>query len=123
MPWVRDGDGLQYEGTPDYDVEEIRELIAQLSQARNRPGRVCAQLDDLLQTGRASKDLVWRLSKWCDWNDESAETARLIAADLFHGIVCRRLRDQQDGPIPTPMAAEEEYEGWLDRVVAAGARY
>ena len=27
MPWVRDGDGLQYEGTPDYDVEEIRELI------------------------------------------------------------------------------------------------
>ena len=121
MPWVRDGDGLQYEGAPDYDIEAIQELIAQLRQARNRPGKVCTQLDDLLLTGKAPKDLVWRLSKWCDWNDDSAETARRIASGLFYGNVCRRLRDQQDQPIPDPTTAEADYERWLDRVVHAGA--
>ena len=123
MPWVRDGDGLQFEGTPDYDIEAIRELIAQLRTARNRPQKVCRQLDDLLTTGKAPRDLVWRLSKWCDWNDWSAATARGIASGLFYGDVCRRLRDQEDGPIPDWSTAEAEYQEWLDRVVLTGAHH
>ena len=122
MPWARDGDGLQFEGTPDYDAEAIRRLIAQLRGAKNLPGKVCGQLDDLLLTGKAPKDLVWRLSKWCDWNDWSAGVARRIASGLFYGNVCRRLRDQQDHPIPDRLTAEADYQAWLDRVVLAGAR-
>jgi hypothetical protein len=119
MPWVREGDGLRQEGASDYDVDEVRELIARLRQARNLPGRVCSQLDDLLATREAPKDLIWRLSKWCDWNDESAEIARAIAARLFHGNVCPRLRDQQDRPLPDRDVAEATYEAWRHAVVRA----
>jgi hypothetical protein len=73
-------------------------------------------LEDLLNGGTASRELIWRLSKWCDWNDPSERIARSIAAQLFHGNVCRRLRDQNDRPIPNRDIAEADYQLWLERV-------
>ena len=122
MPWVRSGKGLKYIGEPHYDADVLRGLIRQLRGARNRPQKVCAQLDELLVNGVASKDLIWRLSKWCDWDDWSAGTSRRIASELFYGNICRRLRDQKNHPIDHPAPAEVDYQAWLDRVVAAGAR-
>lgn len=120
MPWVRSGDGLRYEGEPHYDLALVRRLIGDLRQARNRPESICAQLDHLLVTGEASKSMLWQLSKWCHWNDESARTAQKIARNLFYGNVPRRLRDQENRPIPDSATAEREYEDWLERVAAAG---
>jgi hypothetical protein len=117
MPWIRDGDGLKLIGVCPYDAAQIRRLIKQLGQSRNQPETVCGLLEDLLATGRASKELVWRLSKWCDWNDPSERVARTIADQLFYSNICRRLRDQRDKPIPDRATAELDYEIWSDRVV------
>jgi len=120
MPWIRKDDGLALDGDPHYDVRRIRPLIAQLRQARNKPKGVCDMLDKVLATRHAPRELIWRLSKWCHWNDGSAEVAQTIAGELFHGIVCRRLRDQQDKPIPNGVAAEADYQTWLTQVIRAG---
>ena len=120
MPWVRDGDDLKSVGVRHYDVGEIRRLIEELRQSRNQPGTVSSLLEDLLSTGRAPRELVWRLCKWCDWNDPSERIARAIADQLFHGIRCRRLRDQAGRPIPDRATAEADYQRWLDLIVQTG---
>lgn len=117
MPWVRDGSGLKLVGNPHYDSAEIRRLIGRLRQSRNQPERVSTLLEELLSTQRASKELIWRLSKWCPWDDPSEEIARAIAERLFHGQICRRLRDQADKPIPDRRTAEADYQTWLRVVV------
>jgi hypothetical protein len=121
MPWIREKDGLVLIGTPHYNIQEIRRLVHELSKSRNQPQTICRMLDELLLTGRVTKDFVWRLSKWCDWNHWSEKVARATADRLFHGIVCRRLRDQSDRPIPDRVTAEADYQTWLGRVVEAGA--
>jgi energy-coupling factor transporter ATP-binding protein EcfA2 len=120
MPWQRDGSGLKYAGDPHYKEDVVRGLIAHLRQSRNRPERICLELEELLQSRRVSKDTVWRLSKWCDWDDRMAETARQIASELFYGNVCRRMLDQHDRPIPNASTAEADYNSWRARVVDAG---
>jgi hypothetical protein len=120
MAWMPEGDGLKLTGDCHYDATEIERLIEQLRQARNQPEAICRLLTELLETGKASKELVWRLSKWCDWDDPSERVARTIAGQLFHSIICRRLRDQRNRPIPDRVTAESDYKLWLDRVVQAG---
>ncbi len=120
MPWQRDGSGLRYAGDPHYDDDVVRGLIAHLRQSRNRPERICVELEELLQSGRVSKDTVWRLSKWCYWSDPMAETAKRIASELFYGNVCRRMLDQHNRPIPDASTAEADYYSWQARVVDAG---
>src|SRR5665213_3951382 len=101
MPWLLNGnDGLRLVGTPHFDSVEIRRLIAQLRQARNQPDAVCRGLEGIVAHGIAPKNLIWRLSKWCDWPDQSELTARRIADQLFHCHICRRLLDRADRPIP-----------------------
>jgi hypothetical protein len=119
MPWIREDDGLVLNGNPHYDVRHIRHLIVQLRQSRNQPKTVCDMLDDLLASGSAPKKLIWRLSKWCHWDHWSAEVARMITGELFHGIICWRLLDQQDRPIPNKAIAEANYQRWLKQVIAA----
>jgi hypothetical protein len=119
MPWLRESSGLKLAGTAHFDAGEIRQLLVQLRQSRNQPATVCRQIEDCLTTGRAPRKLIWRLSKWCHWDDSSEEIARRIANQLFHGEICRRLLDQQDKPINDPRPAEEDYQDWLIRVVAA----
>jgi hypothetical protein len=121
MPWVRDNDGLVLTGIPHYNVHEIRQFIQELRRSKNQPQTICSMLENLLLTGRVSKDLVWRLSKWCDWNHWSEKVARSIADRCFHGIICRRLRDQSNRPLPDRATAEADYQTWLARVVEAGA--
>jgi hypothetical protein len=120
MPWIRHGDGLKLDGDYHFDVAQVQGLIDDLRQARNQPGTVCGILTDLLTNGTSPKELVWRLSKWCHWQDSSERVARSIAHLLFHGNICRRLRDQANRPIPDRAIAEADYEEWLDRVVRAG---
>lgn len=117
MPWLRDGNGLKLVGTLHYDAAEIRRLVGRLRQSRNQPQRVSGLLEDLLTTQRASKELIWRLSKWCHWDDPSEQIARAIAGQLFYGQICRRLRDQEDHPIPDRHTAEADYQAWLRLVV------
>ena len=117
MPWMRDGTGLRYEGEPHYDAEVVRRLIAQLRLAPNKPQSICSQLEELLRTRSASKNLVWYLSKWCDWNHSSSDIAKRIAFELFNGHVCRRLLDSHNHPMPDQATAEADYQQWLTRVV------
>ncbi len=117
MPWVRDGNGLKSVGVAHYDVDHIRQLIEQLRRARNQPKRVCRLIEDVLATRKASRELIWRLSKWCDWNDASERVARSIADQFFHGNICRRLWDQRNKPIPDRATAEADYQSWLNSVV------
>ena len=117
MPWIRDGQGLTLIGVPHYDIGEVRQLVQELRQSRNQPETVCGLLDDILATGTAPRELVWRLSKWCHWKDRSERIARSIADQLFHGHICRRLLDQSDRPIPDRATAEADYQRWGDRVV------
>jgi len=120
MPWARDSDGLKSVGDCHYDVGEIRLLIEKLRLARNQPGMVCSLLEDLLSTGKATRKLIWHLSKWCDWRDSSHLTARAIASELFHNNICRRLLDKANKPIPDRATAEADYEKWLETTVQAG---
>jgi hypothetical protein len=116
MPWLRDGTGLRLTGIPHYDAAEIGRLVGQLRQSRNQPQKVCGLIEQLLASQKASKELIWRLSKWCHWDDPSQEIARAIAAHLFNGQICRRLRDQADHPIPDRRTAEADYQKWLNLV-------
>jgi len=122
MPWVRDRDELRMVGQPHYDIGKLRALIRELRQSRNRPARICNLLETLLSTGRASKELVWRLSKWSHWNDPSESIAQEIARRLFHEHICRRLRDQQDNPIPDRTVANADYQIWLKTVIETSHR-
>ena len=117
MPWVRHDDGLRLIGSRHYEEEEIGQWIARLGESRNQPETVCRMLRELLSTRIASKELIWRLSKWCHWNHWSEEVAREITKELFHGIICRRLRDQQNRPIPNRAYAEADYQTWTERVI------
>jgi hypothetical protein len=117
MPWTRDGDGLKFVGSTHYEAGDIQALIENLRRARNQPGTICDLIEQLLSDGRASKDLIWRLSKWCDWNDPSERIARSMAEMLFHGTVCRRLLDQSNRPVPDRATADADYETWLTFVV------
>jgi hypothetical protein len=117
MSWVRDDDGLKLAGIPHYDPNHIQQLVEQLRQSRNQPEKVCELIEDVLATGKASKELVWRLSKWCHWDDSSERVARSLADQLFYGNICRRLRDKNDKPIPDRGTAEADYQKWLDDVV------
>ena len=123
MPWVRDGNGLKLVGPPHYDSAEIGRLVGELRQSRNQPERVSRLVEDLLVTRKASKELIWRLSKWCHWDDPSEQIARAIANRLFYGQICRRLRDQEDKPIPDRRTAEADYQTWLRLVVETGNRH
>src|SRR4051794_7936464 len=100
MPWIRSGDGLSLRGGEHYNRSHIATSISELRKARNQPGTVCKMLDELIDTGHAPRSLVYRLSKWCDWSDPSERVARSIANQLFYGIICPRLLDQQNKPIP-----------------------
>jgi hypothetical protein len=122
MPWTRDGDGLKLVGPAHYEAGDIQALIEDLRRARNQPGTICDLIEQLLSDGRSSKDLVWRLSKWCDWNDRSEKIARSIAELLFHGVICRRLLDQSNKPVPDRATAEADYETWLTFVVNTSNR-
>jgi len=117
MPWVRHKDGLRLIGSPHYDEQEIGQWINRLGESRNKPETVCRMLRELLSTRIASKELIWRLSKWCDWNHWSEEVAREIANGLFHGIMCRRLLDKHNRPIPNRASAEGDYQTWIERVI------
>lgn len=121
MAWVLHHDGLQLNGQPHYDTTTIRDLIAKLRQAPNNPRTVCNQLEELLRTGIASRQLIWRLSKWCDWPHPSEKVAQAIASELFLGNVCRRLLDQDNRPTPDRASAERDYEAWRRRVVEGTA--
>jgi hypothetical protein len=119
MAWIKYGKGLKIAGEPHYDKEEVKNLIAILrSNRRGRPETVCRQLNEFLDTGIVGKDLIWRLSKWCDWDDSSMDIAIKIANELFFGIVCRRLRDQRNRPIPDNATANQDYEKWIDAVIS-----
>jgi len=120
MPWIRENDGLALDGNPHYDKERIQHLIEQLRHARNKPEKVCRMLEELIASRKASRGLIWRLSKWCHWNDSSAEIAQEIAGGLFHNLVCRRLLDQRDKPIPDKASAEADYQAWLGQIIEAG---
>jgi hypothetical protein len=114
MPWLLNGnDGLKLVGVSHYDDANIERLVEQLRQSRNQPQTVCKGLEDLIANGVASKKLIWRLSKWCHWNDPSEEIAQRIADQLFHGHICRRLLDQANKPIPDRRSAESDYQAWL----------
>ena len=120
MPWTRNDGGLKLVGGTHYDVNSIRRLIGQMRQSRKgQPETVCTSLEALLHNGGASRQLVWRFSKWCDWRDVRKGVALSIAEQLFHGVICRRLLDQRDRPIPNKAIAEADYQTWLDRVVLA----
>lgn len=119
MPWVKYGDGLKIIGEPHYDKDEVKRLINILGQnRRGHPETVCRQLNEFLNTGIIIKDLIWRLSKWCDWDDQSMDIAIKIAKELFFGIVCRRLRNQQNRPTPDSVTANQDYEKWIEAVIS-----
>ena len=117
MPWVIDHDGLTLSGVSHYNIDQIRQSVEELRQTRqNGPETLCKELEGLLESGTASKSLVRRLSKWCDWSGASEKIARLIASELFHGVICRRLLDDRDKPIPDRATADVDYETWRHRV-------
>jgi hypothetical protein len=119
MPWERYNDGLILKGKPHFCEDDIENRIDSLAGARNQPATVCSELRELLKTGIASRKLIWRLSKWCHWDDWSANEACSIAEKFFHGIVCRRLLDERNKPIPDTAIAEADYQLWLNRVIEA----
>jgi hypothetical protein len=119
MGWQIFEDGLKLIGEDPYNKEEIENLILKLGQnRRGHPETVCRQLNKFLETKIIIKDLVWRLSKWCDWNDTSQDIALNIAKALFFGIVCRRLKDQKNKPIPNSTIANIDYNNWRNSVVS-----
>jgi predicted HNH restriction endonuclease len=76
-------------------------------------------LTEFLTTNLITKDLVWRLSKWCDWSyEKSKDIAISIANELFYGVICRRLRDQKNNPIPNKVFANDDYQNWIDTMVS-----
>jgi predicted HNH restriction endonuclease len=121
MGWVKFGDGLKLVGKIHYNEEDINQLIIKLgSKKRGHPERVCSQLKEFLDSKIVSKDLIWRLSKWCDWSDKSKEIAIEISKILFFDIVCRRLRDQNNRPIPDAYTANMDYDNWINSVIEVG---
>jgi hypothetical protein len=119
MGWQLYGDGLKLIGNIHYNESEINGLILKLkSRKRGNPETLCIQLNKFLETKIILKDLIWRLSKWCDWNDKSQDVALNVVKILFHGIVCRRLRDKKNNPIPDNNSAKLDYDIWRNAVVS-----
>ena len=87
MPWVRKNDGLAMDGIPHYDQSQIGHLINQLRGVPNKPKRVCDMLEELLNSHKATRALVWRLSKWCHWRNKSAEETAQSIAEGFSTVL------------------------------------
>ncbi|GHU87354.1 hypothetical protein FACS189476_02660 [Spirochaetia bacterium] len=119
MPWIKHGDGLKLVEPEHCSMTEIKGLIEELSRyKRGSPETVCSQLNEFVNTKIITKDLVWRLSKWCDWSyAKSKDIAISLAEKLFFGIICRRLRDQNNKPIPNKIIAEQDYQQWINKIV------
>ena len=130
MVWVRLGQyGLQIVDGVHFNEARTRELIAKLRLVTSRnPTWLCNALEAVLETRMIPDSLtprrdhvVWRLSKWCDWNDESMHVARDLAKELFNGHVCRRLLNQLNQPIPDKNTADADYDQWIVAVAAVTA--
>lgn len=114
MPWERYGDGLRLVGNSHFDAQAVEDAIDRLSFARNRPATMCRLIRDGISNRRFSKDTIWRLSKWCNWDDPSERDARQIANLLF-GEIPPRFRDEQNRPF---VDALTNYQNFLRSAVA-----
>jgi hypothetical protein len=120
MAWIRYGNCIRLDGAAHYDKKRINSLIETLdAQERGHPETLCSQLRGVIADGIVSKDLIFRLSKWCDWDDESRYTATAIAKALFYGNVCPRLYVSHGNTSQRLPNANELYQQWMEAVLNA----
>ncbi|MBY0227844.1 MAG: hypothetical protein K2W96_01055 [Gemmataceae bacterium] len=117
MGWKMHEDGLALEDGIHYDAKKVKALVAELRTAPNYPGEICDRITEIVDTGIVRSEWIFRLSKWCHWNNWSQYTARKIAAELFHGHIPRRLLDKENSPMPSWEEAVKDYNEWRNAVV------
>jgi hypothetical protein len=125
MPWILHGDdGLFFEG--DLDALELQPLIGELRNSyADISESICVLLEHFLIDHIFSKELAWKLSRWCYTSKRSAPIAMKIADRLFEmsgGFLQRSLFSTTGSPAPDRITAENDYRIWLQRVIQWNAR-
>jgi len=116
MPWIKQENGLRYEGEPHWNDGELENLFLELTQTRqNKPETICELLSDSLKEKFVAKDTLWQFSKWCEWSNKKAEAVSRRIGDIIFGKYPQpRFWDQQNRPNPN---AENQYQEWLKEIV------
>jgi DNA polymerase III delta prime subunit len=115
MRWIALENGLRLEGQPYFNKEQFEDLIQQLQSTNKKSQTVCTELQKDVGRGHVRKEVIFQLSKWCDWNQRRAEAIARKIGDLLFGIYPQpRFLDQQDKPLPN---ADFHYREWAQKVV------
>jgi len=119
MPWMDRGNGLAFEGEwPPGFLSRLDKLLNQLrATGRNKPERVCDELEKGVRDHFVPKETIWRLSKWCHWSNKEAEAiSRDIGNHLFGRYPQPRFLDETNRPTPDKQTAEDRYARWVANV-------
>ncbi|WP_435018565.1 hypothetical protein TA3x_000542 [Tundrisphaera sp. TA3] len=108
--------------TPHKRDRALINLIDELKKRQYKSGTLPDELEDARFNGFVSRDLLVRLSKWCNFDGSGEAVARKISrvwfresGEVFYPPV-RLVEGPRDTPIPD---AHLIYREWTERVIVA----